>query len=636
MAYAPVPSPAIPAALRRLAAVTILTLCAGAPAATDTTPGLLAGTPESVARRIAPSSPQVTVHCRADLPDSPLEVRVAPGTDSYPGITVKPEGTYWDLAAFGHIAARIENTGTVPIFPCLRVDNPGDWKRNPWSAHNESIAPGQSATLTTCFGYAFGKRGFALQPATINQLLIFLGKQDQPQSFRIAWIRAGGTPGEKPPVAPGQIITRLKDGIVLGAGGTLAGHLQLKAHEAQATLVPATQGQAVRIVAATPRESSVTLAPAVGRWSLVDFNQITLQAHNAGTTPLAFSVRAESSEGATAAVSPAAPVAPGAPVELVIPFASTTVWTGPQTGSLLNNAVMTGITVTIPAGQAPATLVIDAVRGTVAPPPVLPDWLGQRPPVEGHWTQTLNDNFDGADVDRTHWSTEGENYWDKERTHFSRRNVIVGGGVVRLRLAKTPGHHNDDPQRYQSDYATGYLSSFGKWTQRYGYLEARMKLPTAPGLWPAFWTMPDRGPGAAERGSTAFGGMEFDIMEYLTRYGPYHYNIAWHWDGYQKDHKQRGNERTYCPPDKDGFIVAGLLWEPGCLSFYANGHCVARWENPRVSNVPAHILFTLPCGGWGGNDLDDTGLPDDFVIDWVRAWQREDWAKLPPAAPAAP
>jgi hypothetical protein len=37
-------------------------------------------------------------------------------------------------------------------------------------------------------------------------------------------------------------------------------------------------------------------------------------------------------------------------------------------------------------------------------------------------------------------------------------------------------------------------------------------------------------------------------------------------------------------------------------------------------------MFTLPSGGWDNSPLDDGRLPDDFVIDYVRVWQRKDLA----------
>lgn len=120
--------------------------------------------------------------------------------------------------------------------------------------------------------------------------------------------------------------------------------------------------------------------------------------------------------------------------------------------------------------------------------------------------------------------------------------------------------------------------------------------------------------------------MEFDIMEFLSGWGPYRYNIAWHWDGYGKEHQQTGTEQLYFLPDKDGFITAGLLWLPGFSAYYANGEEVARWETPRMSTVASEIMFTHVSGGWANTPLEEAALPDDFVIDYVRAWQRKDLA----------
>ena len=79
-------------------------------------------------------------------------------------------------------------------------------------------------------------------------------------------------------------------------------------------------------------------------------------------------------------------------------------------------------------------------------------------------------------------------------------------------------------------------------------------------------------------------------------------------------------------PDKDGFITSGLLWTPGVAAYYCNGKEICRWEDPRVSDVPQILMFTLPMGGWDNDALDVKQLPDDFVIDYIRVWQRKDLA----------
>jgi beta-glucanase (GH16 family) len=141
--------------------------------------------------------------------------------------------------------------------------------------------------------------------------------------------------------------------------------------------------------------------------------------------------------------------------------------------------------------------------------------------------------------------------------------------------------------------------------------------------------MPDRGPGSGDNhsgGNTANGGMELDIMEHLTRWGPYRYNVALHWDGYGKEHKSKGSDCNYVQADKDGFITPGLLWLPGVVVFYCNGKELWRWEDPRVCNVPAHFIFEVTTGGWDNNGVDDKQLPADYVVDYVRVWQRKDLA----------
>ncbi len=284
--------------------------------------------------------------------------------------------------------------------------------------------------------------------------------------------------------------------------------------------------------------------------------------------------------------------------------------------------------IAVPAGTTPRTLLIESITAGLPPAPVLPEWLGKRPPVPGDWTLTFEDNFDGTSPDAAKWNVQGPNYWDKVSA-FSKDNVAVKDGLMKIRYEKRTTHHNDDPKEKEFAYTVGFLTGFDRWAQRYGYFEARTKLPTAPGLWPAFWLMPDRGASGAEawkRSTTEDGGMEFDIVEHLTRWGPYRYNIAMHWDGYGDKHKAIGTSSIYIQPDLDGFVTTGLLWLPGQAVYYFNGTEVARWEHNAIAKVPCHMMFTLPQGGWDNNAIDDKLLPDVFTADYVRVWQRRDLA----------
>lgn len=586
---------------------------------------------EQALTRLTPGQPdQVSVARAVGAPG--LVVTCRPGANAYPGVVITPEAAFWNLSAFGHVEARVVNTGSLTSGVSLRVDNEGDWAASPWSSETLWLKPGEAGTIHVRFGYAWGKPGFALNTARINQMLLYVSKADKQQSFRLESLVAGGEPGEKPPVDPNQVRTRPEDGVILGKGSTVDASTQLVAQGGVQTALTATEGaQSLRITfPAGARNGSVLLKPGLGMWNLRDWLQVVVQVHNEGKEPLTVRARLENRGRPSEWVAAPTALAPGAQQELVLPFAgSMAVWAdglkSPTGGSRFDSDAASGISITA-TGEGEGVLRVSSVRAVVPPTPELPEWLGKRPPVPGEWTQTLAEDFDRATLDETRWSIYYPNYWDK-RAHFSKDNVLLGEGLLRLRFEKKRGHAEDNPAKPETDWQTGFLTSVGKWRQRYGYFECRLKLPTAPGLWPAFWMMPDRGDEAGnQRERTSDGGMEFDVLEYLTRYGPYRYNIAWHWDGYGKDHKSIGTERIYVQPDREGFITAGLLWEPGRITFYANGTALAQWIDARVASVPEYILFTAVSGGWGGNELTGEGLPDDFVLDYVRVWQRSDWA----------
>ena len=560
-----------------------------------------------VDKRLVPSSSQVTVtNWLAEAAPS-LNVAVRPGPDAYPGVALKPEGPSWDLSAYGHVEAKLVNTGTEPLSLALRVDNAGDWKDNPWNTESVTLAPGEAGTVTTIFGYAYGhKPGYALKPSAVTQVLLFTGKTDitgktdKPLSFRLVSLTASGPPNEKPSAAPEDVRVKPVNGLLLGAETRI-----------------------------TSEGASTSFRPAIGRWDLRDFLEVCVRLKNEGQAAVTPRMRLESNGGPSDWKS-SAPLPPGADADVVVPFAGDAPanLTEKKGGSHVTSDAVSAVVLDAGSEVGAKSLRVVTIRA-VLPPSTLPAWLGQRPPVAGDWVKTLDDEFSGSTLDPKLWNVYGDNYWDKQ-THWSRNDVLVGGGVVKLRYEKKTGFNNDDPKQKPSDYAAGYLHTYDRWTQRYGYFEARMKLPTTPGLWPAFWMMPDRGPAAGpeqwKRQDTGNGGMEFDVMEHLTRWGHYRYNIAMHYDGYGRDHKVVGSDKIYVQPDKDGFLTCGLLWTPGSAIYYCNGREVLRWEDPRVSSVPAILMFTVPAGGWDNSALDETKLPSDFTIDYVRVWQRKDLA----------
>ncbi len=575
--------------------------------------------------KVAPSDDQVTFEKFAD--NQSLTINFAPGEAGYPGVKLTTENGAWDLSEYGHIEATVTNKGTKNMLVALRADNEGDWKKEPYNTAQTYIKPGQTGTIKLIFGYSYNKPAYKLDSSKVIAILIFTGKVKDQTRIVVESLTAGGQPGETMPVDPKSLRIKPENGKLLGEGVKFNAEKQLTAKDAS---VSAAEG-ALEITFPAEKEGSVSIKPAEGRWDLRQALQVSVKVKNSGEMPVSPRFRIDSNAGKSSWVEPADPIAAGAVREISIPFKAATIWNGEKgSGDQLTNDAVAAVVIQRDKAAGEGKLVVESIVAGVPLAPPRPEWLGKRPPVEGDWTQTFSDDFDGPGIDASKWNIYGENYWDKQ-SHFSKDNVIVADGMARLRFERKHGFQNDDPNhKRQTDYATGFLQTYGKFTQKYGYFESRMKLPTAPGLWPAFWMMPDRGVAGDpqwKRQDTKFGGMEFDIMEYLTRWGPYRYNIAIHWDGYQKDHKSTGSDKIYFQPDADGYLTAGLLWTPGELVWYCNGNEVARWKNDRVSTVAAEMMFTLPMGGWDNSPLDDAKLPDDFVIDYVRAWQRNDLAE---------
>ncbi len=577
-------------------------------------------------------SDQVTVTPSDDPAHPGLIMTVAKGSAGYPGFKYKYDPPL-DLSAYGHVKITLTNLMDKRTMVALRIDNAGDWRKNPWNTENIYLEPNKTVTKVVRFGYSYGgKPSYKLDSSKITQIMVFTGKvkNDAGMKVRIDAIEPGGQPGEKPPVKPENVrIFPNENGVILGKG--------VKVNDGNfftrdVTVKVNGDGSLVIDVTKTGKDAKVGIKPPIGLWNLKHYLQLNVAIKNTGKSPITPKIQMVSKRGNTQWVTADAAIAPGSSSNVLVPFYNEdNIWNGDnhkKSGPQMESNNVRAISFTTTEPKAGDQMTVESITCELVYAQN-PSWLGKRPPVDGDWTQTLDESFDSANINEKLWRIYAPNYWDK-RTHFSREGLILKDGKMHMRLTKKRGHHNDDPKHERvTDYQVGFMDSYGKWVQRYGYFEARMKLPTAPGLWPAFWMMPDRGEETGPqwvRQDTGKGGMEFDIMEHLTRWGPYRYNVAMHWDGYKKGHKAIGSSCVYAKPDKDGFITAGVLWLPGKLVYYANGKEVGRWENERVCNQPMDLMFDLVTGGWDNDPIDDAQLPADFVIDYVRAWQRKDLA----------
>jgi beta-glucanase (GH16 family) len=262
-----------------------------------------------------------------------------------------------------------------------------------------------------------------------------------------------------------------------------------------------------------------------------------------------------------------------------------------------------------------------------------------KPPIPGKWKLVLNEEFNEIDTKR--WTLEPETNHKLNLSQglcfFSSQNVrTLNGNLLIVSQKGKIKKENANGKIKSAKYSSGYIHSFRKFRQRYGYFETRMKLPSTKGLWPAFWLMPDRSKDStspllkgmrsthiedgSKNGFTG-KGMEIDIMEHLTEWDDNRFHYAAHWDGFGDDLKSySGSYKTKVIPE-DGYHKFGLYWAKDLLVWYVDDEEVTRLESDRVADVPMYIIFSTNMGGWATDKIDNKALPAYTYVDYVRVWE---------------
>lgn len=168
-------------------------------------------------------------------------------------------------------------------------------------------------------------------------------------------------------------------------------------------------------------------------------------------------------------------------------------------------------------------------------------------------------------------------------------------------------------------YTSARLKTQGRRLAQFGQLEARIKLPTGIGIWPAFWML-----GQSFTGSNWPAVGEIDIME-ARGSEPGRVLAAVHGPQYSG---ASGISATYSLPSHSGddFHTFTLNWEPASLRFSVDGtvyHVVTPAllppGAPWVFDQPFFVLLNVAVGGnFVGPPDASTQFPQEMLVDYVR------------------
>ena len=248
------------------------------------------------------------------------------------------------------------------------------------------------------------------------------------------------------------------------------------------------------------------------------------------------------------------------------------------------------------------------------------------------WNLVWADEFDGTTLDSSNWSYQtgtGTAYglpdgWGNNElqyyTNFS-SNVSVSGGTLKI-VAREQSFGGQD-------YTSGRIRTRGLHDFLYGRFEARLKIPSTTGIWPAFWMLPTNSP----YGGWASSG-EIDIMESVNIadriYGTLHFGAPW------PNNSANGNTVQNGTNFGQDFHTYAIEWEPDQIRWYLDGslfHIVTsdQWYSSQATgnnrapfDVPFHILLNIAVGGnFPGNPNGSSVFPQTMEVDYVRVYEAQ-------------
>ena len=253
--------------------------------------------------------------------------------------------------------------------------------------------------------------------------------------------------------------------------------------------------------------------------------------------------------------------------------------------------------------------------------PVIPD---------GYSTIAFQDEFNGEALDNSKWDYDlGNGNWgwgNGEAQYYTKENATLSSGKLHISAKK---------EKVESfDYTSSRIVTRGKYSFKYGYIEARMSLPLVTGMWPAFWLLPENNIYGNKDGMTWPHNGEIDIMEARGRI-PNKTGSALHFSKLNGDHTYESTEYTHKDENISAFHVYACEWKQEVIKFFVDGNEYMSVPNNYWTSALApsneyapfdqkfHIILNLAIGGtFDGYNMPPSSFTScDMVVDYVRVYQ---------------
>lgn len=236
-----------------------------------------------------------------------------------------------------------------------------------------------------------------------------------------------------------------------------------------------------------------------------------------------------------------------------------------------------------------------------------------------NWQLVWSDEFDGDNLNLDYWSYDvGKGKWGNEEEEYYTKgeNLSIEDGCLKI-TAKY------NPENEANPYTSSRIITRGKVSFLYGKIEAKIKLPSGQGIWPAFWMMGNENP------YPACG--EIDIMEAINMCDIAHGNIHWGHkgengkgiNGYQIISDGGGESRI---DNSDQWHTYSVMWSEEEIRWMLDGNAYYSFqideenEAQKAFKSPFYLLLNVAVGGkWTGKP-DVSIFPQSMYVDYVRVY----------------
>ena len=273
-------------------------------------------------------------------------------------------------------------------------------------------------------------------------------------------------------------------------------------------------------------------------------------------------------------------------------------------------------------------------------------------PAAPKWKLTWSDEFDGKELDRTKWDFDlGNGFFTADKTWIggwgnneldTTRPSLKTSSSRKACSTSGPSKRSTNCDYTSARLKTRKADGSSLFSQKYGKVEFRAKLPTGKGVWPAVWMLPQ----AEKYGGWAASG-EIDILEARGQepnkvLGTLHFGSRWPANTHLS--------KDYVLPEKGtiaDFHVYTLEWEPGEIRWYVDKHLYSTqsfwWSSsktdgnkgakpakeadlnpwPAPFDQPFYLVMNVAVGGnFLGKPDKTTEFPAEMVVDYIRVYEK--------------